>query len=109
GDADRGEAVGDEPVIAGAVAMPGDDEPLALELRRRDRSGAGQPVTPSGQDEPALATETHPGQIRRPELRRRDHRVETPVAQVAQQRATVGLHDRPLDGRALAPELTGDG
>ena len=105
GDAERAERVGDEPVIAGAVAMPGDDEPLALELRRRDRSEAGQPVTRSGQDEPGFAAETHPAQLGRPELGRRDHRVETPIAQVAQQRATEGLHDRQLDGTALAPEV----
>src|SRR3954469_15679982 len=106
GAAERAERVGDEPVIAGAIAMPGDDEPLSLEIRRRDRSRAGQPVARADHDEPGLAAETHPAQLGRPELRRRDHRVETAVAQVAQQRAAVGLHDRQLHGRALAPEVT---
>src|SRR4051812_34618417 len=105
-DAEGTESVADEPVIPGAVAMSGYDEPPALELRRRDRSGAGQPVAGSREDVPRLAAETDPGQLGRPELRRRDQGVETPVAKVADQPAPVGLHDRQLDGRTLAPEVT---
>ena len=65
----RRRAAGREAAIAAVVDGDGmragvqRHEPLALELRRSDRSGAGQPVARAGQDEPGLAAEAHPAQL----------------------------------------------